>query len=124
MYSIPRLYSGHDFNIKFVQTFFMQLQPVDRVDKISAEDFQQQYYQPLKPVVITNLAHKWPAYTKWNWAYFKEIVGSKRVGLYNNVKSDAFTPINTADDYKTFGEYVDMISQGPAGWRIFLFQYI
>ncbi|HTH30600.1 MAG TPA: cupin-like domain-containing protein, partial [Lacibacter sp.] len=29
--------------------------------------------------------------------------------------------INTADDYKTFGEYVEMISQGPAGWRIFLF---
>src|SRR5678809_727616 len=41
--------------------------------------------------------------------------------LYNNVKSDAYTPINTADDYKTFGEYIDMISQGPAAWRIFLF---
>src|SRR5690242_5345530 len=99
----------------------MQLQPVDRVEKISAEVFQQCYYLPLKPVVITNLAHNWPAYTKWNWAYFKEIVGSKRVGLYNNVKSDAYTPINTADDYKTFGEYVDMISRGPAAWRIFLF---
>jgi hypothetical protein len=99
----------------------MQLQPVDRVEKISAEDFQQCYYLPLKPVVITNLADNWPAYTKWNWTYFKEIVGSKRVGLYNNVKSDAFTPINTADDYKTFGEYVDMISRGPAAWRIFLF---
>lgn len=99
----------------------MQLQHVDRVDKISAEDFQQHFYMPLKPVVISNLAHDWPAYTKWNWQYFKEIVGSKRVGLYNNVKSDAYTPINTADDYKTFGEYVDMISKGPAGWRIFLF---
>ncbi|MBD0333763.1 MAG: cupin-like domain-containing protein, partial [Chitinophagaceae bacterium] len=30
-------------------------------------------------------------------------------------------PVNTADDYKTFGEYIDMISCGPAGWRIFLF---
>ncbi|HEY0731495.1 MAG TPA: cupin-like domain-containing protein, partial [Chitinophagaceae bacterium] len=45
----------------------------------------------------------------------------KRVPLYNNVKSDAYTPINKADDYKTFGEYIDMISKGPAGWRIFLF---
>lgn len=43
------------------------------------------------------------------------------MALYNNVKSDAYTPINTADDYKTFGEYIDMISAGPAGWRIFLF---
>jgi hypothetical protein len=118
---VTPLCCGHDFNIKFVQTYFMQLQPVDRVAKISAEEFQQRYYLPLKPVIITNLAESWPAYTKWNWAYFKEIVGSKRVGLYNNVKSDAYTPINTADDYKTFGDYIDLISQGPTGLRIFLF---
>ncbi len=99
----------------------MQLLPVDRVDAIDAEDFQQRYYLPLKPVIIKNLAKDWPAYAKWDWKYFKNVVGSKRVGLYNNVKSDAFTPINTADDYKTFGEYIDMISQGPAAWRIFLF---
>lgn len=99
----------------------MRLQPVDRVDTISGEDFQQHYYKPMKPVVINNLAKGWPAYTKWDWAYFKQIVGNKRVGLYNNVKSDAYTPINTADDYKTFGEYIDMISEGPAAWRIFLF---
>ena len=49
------------------------------------------------------------------------ITGSVEVGIYNNTKSDAFTPVNKADDYKTFGEYVDMIRQGPAGWRIFLF---
>lgn len=99
----------------------MRLQPVERVENISGAAFQQHYYKPMKPVVITNLAKEWPAYSKWNWAYFKEKVGDKRVGLYNNVKSDAYTPINTADDYKTFGEYIDMISQGPAGWRIFLF---
>jgi hypothetical protein len=72
-------------------------------------------------VVIKNLSHDWPAFTKWNWDYFKGLVGDKRVPLYNNVKSDAYTPINTADDYKTFGEYIDMISHGPAAWRIFLF---
>lgn len=99
----------------------MRLQPVDRVDTISGEEFQQHYYKPMKPVVIRNLAKDWPAYSRWNWAFFKEKVGNKRVALYNNVKSDAYTPINTADDYKTFGEYIDMISQGPAGWRIFLF---
>ena len=99
----------------------MQLQPVDRVDNISGEDFKNNYYRPEKPVIITELAKEWPAYKKWSWDYFKEIVGDKKVGLYNNVKSDAYTPINTADDYKTFGEYIDMIQQGPAAWRIFLF---
>lgn len=99
----------------------MQLQAIDKVENISPEDFKKKYYEPMKPVVITGLAKEWPAYTKWNWDYFKEIVGDVKVGLYNNVKSDAYTPINTADDYKTFGEYIDMIRSGPAGWRIFLF---
>lgn len=99
----------------------MELQPVDTFDDISAENFKKNYYEQLRPVVIKSLAKSWPAYQKWNWQYFKDIVGDKKVALYNNIKSDAYTPINTADDYKTFGEYVDMISKGPAAWRIFLF---
>ena len=99
----------------------MQLQAVPTYDEIDPHVFQKQFYDLQKPVVIKNLAKEWPAYYKWNWKYFKELVGNQRVGLYNNIKSDAYTAINTADDYKTFGEYIDMISHGPAGWRIFLF---
>lgn len=99
----------------------MQLKPVVTVDSIEPEVFKKEFYTPGIPVVIKNLSKNWPAYTKWNWDYFKELVGDKKVPLYNNVKSDAYTPINSADDYKTFGEYIDMIRKGPAGWRIFLF---
>ena len=99
----------------------MELQPVPQVNNISGEDFVKNYYRPQIPVVIKDLSKQWAAYTKWNWNYFKELVGNQKVALYNNTKSDAYTPINTADAYKTFGEYIDMISQGPAGWRIFLF---
>lgn len=99
----------------------MQLQEVDVVDDISGDDFKKNYYLAQKPLIIKNLAKQWPAYKKWNWDYFKQLVGTHKVGLYNNVKSDAYTPINTADDYKTFGEYIDMIKAGPAAWRIFLF---
>lgn len=99
----------------------MRLQAVDIVDKISPADFKKHYYLPKKPLVIRDMVKSWPAYEKWNWDYFKTLVGDKKVGLYNNIKSDAYTPINTADDYKTFGEYIDMIRTGPAAWRIFLF---
>jgi hypothetical protein len=99
----------------------MQLQAVPTFDEIDPGVFQKQFYEPQKPVVIKQLAKQWPAYSRWNWKYFKDLVGTQLVGLYNNIKSDAYTPINTADDYKTFGEYIDMISQGPAAWRIFLF---
>ena len=85
------------------------------------KNFKEKYYHPQIPIVIKNFAKQWPAYTKWNWDYFKSIVGNEKVGIYNNVKSDAYTPINKADDYTTFGEYIDMIQKGPAAWRIFLF---
>jgi Cupin-like domain len=99
----------------------MQLKPVTTFDSIEPEVFKRDYYRPGVPVVIKKLSHDWPATSKWNWDYFKQLVGEKKVPLYNNVKSDAYTPINTADDYKTFSEYIDMISAGPAAWRIFLF---
>ncbi len=99
----------------------MQLQAVPTFKTIDPQQFANQFYTSHKPVVIKDLVKEWPAYEKWNWAYFKQLVGNEKVGLYNNVKSDAYTPINTADDYKTFGEYIDMISAGPAAWRIFLF---
>lgn len=99
----------------------MELKAIDKVEDISPADFKKNYYNTMKPLIITGLAKQWPAYHKWNWDYFKSIVGNEKVALYNNVKSDAYTPINTADDYKTFGEYIDMIKAGPAGWRIFLF---
>jgi hypothetical protein len=99
----------------------MQLKPVEKVASIDPETFKRDYYEPAKPLVITDLSKSWAARDRWNWDYFKAVVGDKEVGLYNNTKSDAYTPINKADDYKTFGEYVDMIKKGPAGWRIFLF---
>jgi len=99
----------------------MLLQPIEKVEDLSDEDFQQYYYKPGKPVVMKRLAKQWPAYTKWTWDYFKSIVGNQNVGIYNNIKSDAFTPVNKADDYTTFGNYIDMVKKGPAEWRVFLF---
>ncbi|MHA4812414.1 cupin-like domain-containing protein [Flavitalea flava] len=99
----------------------MQLQAIDRVTSIDPEEFREKYYNPKKPLVISGLAKEWPAYHKWDWDFFKSQVGEVKVGVYNNVKSDAYTPINTADDYMKFGEYIDMIRKGPAEWRIFLF---
>ena len=75
----------------------MQLQQVDRVDSISAEEFETHFYNQKKPLIITDLAKQWPAYSKWDWDYFIDKVGEKKVGVYNNIKSDAYTPINTAD---------------------------
>ncbi|HEX6913766.1 MAG TPA: cupin-like domain-containing protein [Chitinophagaceae bacterium] len=99
----------------------MQLKQVDVAGNIDRETFRQKYYEPQVPVVIRDLSKQWPALTKWNWDYLKSVAGDQKVGIYNNVKSDAFTPVNRADDYAYFGDYIDMIRKGPAAWRIFLF---
>lgn len=99
----------------------MQLKPVDTVESISPSEFREKYYQSGKPLVIKGLSKQWPAYKKWNWDYFIDIVGNKEVGVYNNVKSDAYTAINTADDYMKFGDYLRKVKAGPLDLRIFLF---
>ncbi len=102
----------------------MELNSVNIVSEISTEDFKQKYYNLQLPLVIRDLAKQWPAYNKWTWNYFKQIAGNKKVGIYNNIKSDAHTPVNKADDYTSFGNYIDIISQGPAQWRVFLFNIL
>ena len=99
----------------------MELKPVEKVEDISPADFKMNYYNEKRPVVITGLAKQWPGYEKWNWDYFIEAVGEKQVGVYNNTKSDAYTPINTADEYMKFGDYLQLVKEGPLELRIFLF---
>ena len=99
----------------------MNLTPVDKIANIDPALFREKYYNTMRPVVITELAKQWPAYSKWNWDYFKTVVGNTEVGVYNNVKSDGYTPVNKADGYMKFCDYLDMIKQGPVGLRIFLF---
>jgi hypothetical protein len=99
----------------------MQTVSIDRVDNISPEDFRKNYYDKRKPLVITGLSKDWTAYNKWTWDYFKSIVGDQTVGLYNNERAGAKTLVNGADAYITFGEYLDMVKQGPVQLRIFLF---
>ncbi|MCH5720909.1 cupin-like domain-containing protein [Niabella hibiscisoli] len=99
----------------------MNLRPIPTVENLSPADFKASYYNTYQPLIIKGLARQWPAYNKWNWDYFIDIVGTKEVGVYNNVKSDSYTPINTADAYMKFGEYLQMVKKGPVDLRIFLF---
>jgi len=99
----------------------MVLTSIDRVNQISPEDFRKNYLEPQIPVIITDLSHSWPAFSKWNWDYFKEIVGNVDVGVYNNIRAGAKVPVNGNDGVMKFGDYLDLIRKGPVELRIFLF---
>lgn len=99
----------------------MQVQSIDRVEMISPEEFQEKYFKPRRPVIITQFSHNWPAFTKWTWDYFIELVGKEKVGLYNNTRADANTKVNGYDEEMYFGDYLEMVKKGPVELRIFLF---
>jgi hypothetical protein len=99
----------------------MRLKNIDVLPTLSGEEFKKNYYDKNIPVIIKDMAKEWPAYEKWNWDYFIDNVGEAKVGVYNNVKSDSYTPINTADDYMKFGDYLRKVKAGPLDLRIFLF---
>ena len=46
---------------------------VERVESISAKDFQKYYVKPQKPVVVERITEDWPAYEKWNFEYIKQV---------------------------------------------------
>jgi hypothetical protein len=99
----------------------MRLQAIPVVDSVDAQLFREQYYLPQKPVIIRSLVKDWPAYQKWDWDYLQAQVGGAEVGVYNNIKSDAYTPVNKADGYMKFSDYLELVKKGPVELRIFLF---
>lgn len=99
----------------------LNLQSVDRVKTISPEDFLEKYVKPQKPVVIEQLTHDWPAYKKWSLSYFKEIAGDLEVPLYDNRPVSAKNKFNQPHAKMKLKDYVDLLKQGPTGYRIFLF---
>lgn len=102
----------------------LHLTPIDVVEDISKEDFREKYLLPRKPVVIRNMAKKWPAYQKWTMEYMKETVGDVEVPLYDSSKADPAAPINASATKMKFSDYIDLIKEKPTDLRIFLFDPI
>lgn len=102
----------------------INLKPIDIVDDITQEDFIEKYLKPRKPVVIRNMARKWPAYQKWTMDYMKKVVGDVEVPLYDSSKADPSAPINASAAKMKFSDYIDLIRREPTDLRIFLFDPI
>ncbi|MDR6548734.1 hypothetical protein J2810_004824 [Chryseobacterium rhizosphaerae] len=102
----------------------INLKPIDIIDDISQEEFYEKYLKPRRPVVIKNMAKKWPAYQKWTMEYMKDVVGDVEVPLYDSSKADPSAPINSSAAKMKFGDYIDLIQREPTDLRIFLFDPI
>lgn len=95
--------------------------PIERVEKLTKKEFIDNYYKPQKPVVITNQIEDWPAFTKWDFNFIREVAGDKMVPLYDSRKTDYTKKVNEPDFTMAMSEYIDILEKGPTDLRIFLY---
>ncbi|TXD50104.1 cupin-like domain-containing protein [Polaribacter sp. IC073] len=102
----------------------MNLSEIDRVETLTKEDFIENYFKPQKPVVIERFIEDWPAYSKWNLAYIKEVAGDKVVPLYDDRPVDFKDGFNEPHAKMKMSEYVDLLKREPTKFRIFLWNVL
>ena len=102
----------------------LSLQNIPKVEGLTKEAFLKDYYRPQKPVVIAGGIEDWPAFTKWNFEYFKEIAGDKTVPLYDDrpVKHDE--GFNQPHAEMKMADYIDLLKKEPTRYRIFLWNIL
>ena len=55
--------------------------PIVRVERLSYDQFRQEFDEPQRPVVITGATDGWPAMREWSFEWFKQHFGSVDVHL-------------------------------------------
>lgn len=100
----------------------MQLTKVEKVSGLSSEEFKKRYFNAGVPVILQDFVSKdSPAWTKWNYDYFKEIAGDKEVDLLGKEDASNDKAASSPVARMKFGEYLDLIEREPTDLRIFLF---
>lgn len=103
----------------------MKLTPVKRSENVEPEEFLQDFMRQCKPIILKDFVDpKSPAFEKWNYKYFKEIAGDKKVNVYGSeiesIDRVASKPIGET----TFSDYLDLISSKATEHRLFLFNLL
>jgi hypothetical protein len=102
----------------------LTLTAIPKVNRISKSDFINQYFKPQKPVVIQGFIEDWPAYTKWNLTYIKEVAGEKIVPLYDDRPVSHKDGFNEPHAKMRMADYVDLLEREPTKFRIFLWNIL
>lgn len=102
----------------------LNLSEIDRVKTITKEDFIKNYFKPQKPLVIEDFIKDWPAYSKWNLEYIKQVAGDKVVPLYDDRPVDFKDGFNEPHAKMKMSDYVDLLKREPTKFRIFLWNIL
>ena len=84
---------------------------IPRRDKLSAQQFLDEYYATNQPVIITGMLDDWPALRKWSPAYFREHYAQREVEVQFGREADAQYEMNSVAHKRkmAFGEYASLV---------------
>lgn len=103
----------------------MRLSPVQKIKNISPESFIKTYLKPTKPIILKDfVSSESPAFTKWNYNYFKEIAGDQTVNIYGSEIESLDRVASKPIGQSTFSKYLDLITSSPTEHRLFLFNLL
>jgi len=102
----------------------LNLQEIPRVSSLTKSEFLNNFLKPQKPVVIQNFVQDWPAYSKWNLDYIKQVAGEKIVPLYDDRPVDYKEGFNEPHARMKMKDYIDLLQREPTKLRIFLWNVI
>lgn len=88
---------------------------------LTAEIFNKRYKHLKTPLIIKNYAIQFPAGKLWTFDYFKEKLGDKKVGIFDN-KIKRNTAYVVPDLHLPFSTFLDIIQKNEeTSYRMFLF---
>jgi ribosomal protein L16 Arg81 hydroxylase len=89
---------------------------IERRERLSRDEFFEQYYFQNRPVIITGAFDFWPARTQWNFDYLRERCGECEVEVQFGRESDVDYEVNQPKHkwMMRFSDYVDLVERsGP-----------
>jgi len=82
------------------------MQQIDKIEAPTVEYFIENYLKPNKPVLMTGITDKWPAFAKWTPEYLSELSGERALNVSRMIDGDYVNSVNT--DMK-LSEYIDAL---------------
>jgi len=99
----------------------LDLKPIERRSGLTKKEFQEEYFNKNKPVILTDFTGDWPAKEKWTFDYFRENHGHIMVPVFDNDFRKAGEGYLSAKKEMKFGDYLTLIENEPTELRMFLF---
>ena len=94
--------------------------PIDIIEDIDLREFEKNYLQPQKPVILRGLLKGTKAYDEWDFNYFKKVAGHLQIGVFENRESDLDKTMKVPHRKMKFADYLDLIATTPTDLRIHL----